>query len=74
MIFTITVGYNVYSNQNSEMISTLSFNNIEALASDESDGDKIFYCCVNTGVCAKGPDADTGEEIIIHGKLSKKPC
>ena len=67
-------GYATYANQEIDPISSLVLSNIEALANGGESSGQTFYCCGNSGDCAKGPDIDTGEEIIIHGKLSSKPC
>lgn len=69
-------GYNTIKSQNEgKALSDLIGANVEALASGETDsGGNTFYCCGNTGTCAKGTDAETGEEFIIHGTLQSSPC
>lgn len=68
-------GYATYVSQDSGFISDLTLANVEALAdSSESDKQLTFYCCGNTGTCAKGTDVDTNEEFVIHGNLRNKPC
>lgn len=69
-------GYNVAQSQNEKnSLSDLLTANVEALAGGETDsGGSTFYCCGNTGTCAKGTDSETGEEFVIHGTLQKKPC
>ena len=67
-------GYTIYTNQKIAPISSLVLSNIEALANGGESSDQILSCCGNIGICAKGPDGDTGEEIIIRGILSNKPC
>lgn len=74
VVITAIWGYNVCTSQNNVRLSNLALNNVEALADNENEGNIILYCCGNIGVCAKGPDADTGQEIFMRGTLSTKPC
>ena len=61
-------GYNVYQSQSvMNGMSEFALANVEALASDEN-GKLDFWCCGNTGDCA------IGDDLVIHGKLSDKPC
>ena len=65
--FALIAGFNVYNAQKSDVMSDLALANVEALASGE-DNRYHFWCCGNTDICAKGDNID------IHGKLSKTPC
>lgn len=60
-------GINVFNAQKVETLSDVAMANMEALADDESNK-MHFWCCGNTGDCA------IGDELVIHGKLSNKPC
>ena len=60
-------GTNVYNAHKCETLSDVALANVEALADDESNK-MDFWCCGNTGECA------VGDNIVIHCKLSLKPC
>lgn len=68
-VFALVAGYNVYTSQkSSNVMSDLATANVEALASGEGSNRYHFWCCGNTDICAKGDNVD------IHGKLSRVPC
>lgn len=58
---------NVFNAQKSVQLSEIALANVEALADSESNK-MDFWCCGNTGDCA------IGDDLVIHGKLSQKPC
>ena len=60
-------GINVFNAQKSVQLSEIALANVEALADSESNK-MDFWCCGNTGDCA------IGDDLVIHGKLSQKPC
>lgn len=68
----VAAGWNFNQSKNEVELSELALTNVEALANGESGG-STFYCCGNTGTCAKGTDQH-GNEFIIHGRLSTNPC
>lgn len=76
VLFTITmfISYNIYQSQKAIKLSDLALSNIEALATLSEDDKTDFWCCGNTGTCAKGTDEATGEDFEIKGKLNTSPC
>lgn len=66
------ISWNLSQSQNEIELSDLALTNVEALARGE--GPQTYYCCGNTGTCAKGTNSETGKEFIIHGRLSTNPC
>ena len=63
----LVCGVNMFKSQKSEILSDVALANVEALANDESNK-KDFWCCGNTRDCA------IGDDLVIHGRLSDKPC
>lgn len=66
------ISWNLSQSQNEIELSDLALTNVEALARGE--GPQTYYCCGNTGTCAKGTNSETGKEFIIHGRPSTNPC
>jgi hypothetical protein len=64
---TIAFNSNFYNNDCSNTPSAISLNNIEALASGESDTAN-YWCCGNTNDCV------IGSNFVIKGKFQDKPC
>lgn len=70
----IFININFYNSQQSVSFSNLALSNVEALATLAEDDKTEFWCCGNSGTCAKGTDETTGEDFEIKGKLSTSPC
>lgn len=63
------IGHGTYNTLNERELTNIALSNVEALANEGEGASAIeFWCCGNTCTCAKG------EEIVIHGHLSKNPC